>query len=300
MGESCTVAGKWWPGGSWAGSLCTHCPSPRTECLHCLKQAEHLTKRVFIKVGQELAILSPVNAWHWLEAAPEVPWGARPGSCFAPRPPPKGAHPGEPRWGEGPGLWPSLGEPWRLGCLTLPQDTEDSSPASSLVSHSLGVRRVPEAHDGKVHLAEGGRRQVLPEQEPPEVLPSETGVRGLLLTELRAGGEGWSWHPLSRPHCSQTAFRSVTKARHLEEAGNCEKAAPEPGLPSSQASPGGRLAWREGHQASLGGHCRCPPTLPRLEEAPAPPWETSRLFTGRVPHPLLPVGGWASTAMALG
>lgn len=62
--------------------------------------------------------------------------------------------------------------------------------------------------------------------------------QGPALDGAQAGGEGWSWRPLSRPRCSQTAFRSVTKARHVEEAGNCEKAAQSLGSRLARLLPG--------------------------------------------------------------
>lgn len=45
--------------------------------------------------------------------------------------------------------------------------------------YSLGVRRVPETQDSKVHLTEGSGRQAPPEDEPPEALQRERGAQGL-------------------------------------------------------------------------------------------------------------------------
>lgn len=51
-------------------------------------------------------------------------------------------------------------------------------PAVQLLGHKvkLGVRGIPKAQDGKVHLTEGGRRQVSSEYELPEALHVVRGI----------------------------------------------------------------------------------------------------------------------------
>lgn len=55
-----------------------------------------------------------------------------------------------------------------LGAGHVPQDSPWRPEAPC--PHLLGVRGIPKAQDGKVHLTEGGRRQVSPEYELPEAL----------------------------------------------------------------------------------------------------------------------------------
>lgn len=74
------MEGKWWPRGSWAWALCTHCPPPCGP-LPGLKQAEHLTAR-FYKSGAR-AVLSCEHL-ALAGVSREVPWGAGPGPCLYP------------------------------------------------------------------------------------------------------------------------------------------------------------------------------------------------------------------------
>lgn len=122
-------------------------------------------------------------------------------------------------------------EPWGPSHLSLYQDTLCSTPKTVPAGqqpsrpYSLGIRGVPEAQDGKVHLAEGGRWQILPEYELPEVLqPEEAKLEALFWATGVLGGRGSC---IQDPPCSSRSlllkqdrfffffFNSITMAKKL-------------------------------------------------------------------------------------
>lgn len=162
--------------------------------------------------------------------------------------------------------------------------------------YSLGVRGVPEAQDGKVHPAEGSRRQVLPEYEPPEALRPEAAGFAALPGALRATGGG-SCAPARGADLRQGSISFCHKGKKRGRGRKPGKAAPEPAPESAglRPCPGGGLrasprgtGWRGWKTArSLwGGHCPVPPTSPKADGRPCSdlgPLEGPSFFTPRAP-----------------